>query len=100
VPVTSSSWIDGNFVYLHRHAPGVGDTAGGAVRYSQQIVPGIAAVVRLDFNESFVGPNTVGTLTFGIALGRKSRPSDYSNPINPLGTEVPRVHYERFERIR
>jgi len=100
VPLTSSSWIDGNLVFLHRHAPGVGNTAGGAVRFSQQIVPGVAAIVQLDVNESFVGPNTVGTLTFGVTLGRKSRPSDYSNPVNPLGTETPRVHYELFDRVR
>ena len=29
-----------------------------------------------------------------------AKPSDWSNPVNPLGTLVPRVHYEVFDRIR
>jgi hypothetical protein len=35
-------------------------------------------------------------VTFGVTLGRRSRPPDYSNPINPLGMTIPRVHYEVF----
>jgi hypothetical protein len=93
-------WLDGNVAWLHRHAPGAGDTAGGAIRVSRQLLPGVVGNVQLDFNESFVGPNTVGTLTFGITLGRWSKPRDYSNPVNPLGTYVPTVHYEIFERTR
>jgi hypothetical protein len=42
----------------------------------------------------------VGTLTFGVTLGRWSRPTDYANPVNPLGTLLPRVRYEKFERVR
>jgi hypothetical protein len=93
-------WLDGNVAWLHRYAPGASDTAGGAIRVSRQLLPGVVGNVQLDFNESFVGPNTVGTLTFGITLGRWSKPRDYSNPVNPLGTYVPTVHYEIFERTR
>jgi hypothetical protein len=51
-------------------------------------------------NECFLGTHTVGTVTFGVTVGRWSRPQDYSNPVNPLGTELPRLHYELFQRIR
>jgi len=90
------SWIDANVVYLHRYTPGLGGTGGAAVRYSHQLVPGVAFTAQFDINESFVGPNTTGTVTFGVTLGRRSRPPDYSNPINPLGMTIPRVHYEVF----
>jgi hypothetical protein len=97
VPAT---WLDGNIVFLNRHAPGASNTAGAGVRLSRQLLPGIVGIVQLDLNESFVGSNTVGTVTFGVTLGRWSRPSDYSNPVNPLGTLIPRLHWEVFDRIR
>ena len=93
-------WLDANLVYLHRYAPGVGNTAGGAVRVSGLVLPNVAFTIGVDVNESFLGANTVGTVTFGITLGRWSRPPDYSNPVNPLGTLLTRVRFEQFERIR
>jgi hypothetical protein len=93
-------WIDGHIEWLHRHAPGVSDTAGGAVRLTGLVFPNVAVMVQFDVNESYLVNNPVGTLTFGVTLGRKPRPSDYSNPVNPLGTTIPRVHYDRFERVR
>ncbi len=98
--VIPNNWIDGNLVWLHRHAPGVGDTVGAAVRFSRLLIPGVVGVAQLDINESYLGQHTVGTITFGVTLGRWSRPSDYSNPVNPLGTWIPRVHYELFQRVR
>jgi hypothetical protein len=98
--VVPDVWLDGNLVYLHRYAPGVSDTAGGAVRLSALVFTNVALTAQLDVNESFLGPHTVGTLTVGVTLGRWSRPPDYANPVNPLGTMIPRVRYERFERIR
>jgi hypothetical protein len=98
--VIPNNWVDANLVWLHRHAPGVGDTVGAAVRFSRLLAPGIVGVAQLDVNESYLGANTVGTITFGVTLGRWSRPSDYANPVNPLGTWIPRVHYELFQRVR
>ena len=72
---------------------------GGAVRVSA-LVFNMALTAELDINASFVGPDTTGTLTFGVTIGRWSRPPDYANPVNPLGTLIPRVRYERFERVR
>ncbi len=95
-----NAWLDANLAYLHRYAPGASDTVGGAVRLSALVFTNVALTAQFDLNESFVGPNAVGTLTFGVTLGRWSRPADYANPINPLGTLIPRVRYERFERIR
>ena len=98
--IIPNAWIDANLVYLHRYSPGLGDTAGFGVKYSQLLLPWLAGTVRLDVNESYLGAHTVGTLTFGVTIGRWSRPQDYSNPVNPLGTELPRLHYELFQRVR
>jgi len=93
-------WLDFHLAWLHRHAPGVGNTAGGALRVSGLVLPNLAVFGQVDVNESFIGSHMMGTVTFGVTLGRWSRPTDYSNPVNPLGTMIPRVRYERFERIR
>lgn len=95
-----NAWLDANLAYLHRYAPGASDTVGGAIRLSALVFTNVALTAQFDLNESFVGPNAVGTFTFGVTLGRWSRPPDYANPINPVGTLIPRVRYERFERIR
>ena len=36
----------------------------------------------------------------GFDVPARARPTDYSNPVNPLGTLLPRVRFERFERVR
>ena len=69
-------------------------------RFSRLLIPGVVGVAQLDINESYLGQHTVGPITFGVTLGRWSRPSDNSNPVNPLGTWIPRVHYELFQRVR
>jgi hypothetical protein len=93
-------WLDGHLEWLHRYAPGAGNTAGGAVRANWLAIPGVTLVVQFDVNESFLVNNAIGTFTVGVSLGRRSRPPDYSNPVNPLGTMVPRVHYEVIDRVR
>jgi hypothetical protein len=100
VGVLPLTWVDANVAFLNRHAPGASNTAGGAVRVSRLLAPGLTLTAQLDVNESFVGPNAVGTFTIGITLGRWSRPSDYSNPQTPLGVDVPRLRYEAFSRVR
>jgi hypothetical protein len=93
-------WLDGHIEWLHRHPPGVSDTAGGALRVTMLVASNIALTAQLDVNESFIGSNTVGTVTVGVTVGRWARPTDYANPRNPLGTLLPRVHWEVFDRIR
>jgi hypothetical protein len=93
-------WIDGHIEWLHTHAPGSSDKAGGAARLSALLFPNVALTAQFDVNESFLVNNNVGTFTVGITLGRWSRPQDYSNTVTPLGTMMPRVHYERFQRVR
>jgi hypothetical protein len=100
VGVLPATWIDGNLAFLNRHAPGASNSAGGAVRVSRLLLPGLALTAQVDVNESFIGPNAIGTFTIGVTLGRWSRPSDYSNPQTPLGVEVPRLRYEAFTRVR
>jgi hypothetical protein len=93
-------WFDANLAFLNRHAPGASNTAGAAARVSRQLLPWLVGTVQLDVNESFVSSNNVGTVTFGVRIGRRSQPQDYANPVNPLGFWVPRVHYEVFDRTR
>ena len=93
-------WLDANAAFLNRHAPGASNTAGAAVRVSRQILPWLVGMAQFDVNESFVGSNAVGTVTVGLTIGRWPKPSDLSNPVNPLGSFVPRLHYEVFDRIR
>jgi hypothetical protein len=100
VQIVPNTWVDANLEWLHRHAPGVSDTAGFAARLSRLFLPGIVGTIQLDINESFLRTNAVGTLTFGVSLGRWSRPSDYSNPRNPLGTRIPRIRYDLYGRVR
>lgn len=93
-------WLDGHAEFLNRQAPGAGNTGGGAVRVSRQIFPWLVGMAQFDVNESFVGANTVGTFTVGLRIGRWPKPADWSNPVNPLGSFVPRLHYEVFQRVR
>jgi hypothetical protein len=98
--VPGTWWLDGNIALLNRHAPGVSNTGGGAVRVSRQLAPWLVGMVQFDVNESYISSNVVGTVTVGLRIGRWPSPADWSNPVNPLGTLVPRVHYEVFPRVR
>jgi hypothetical protein len=98
--LTPTWWLDANAMFLNRHAPGVSNTAGAAVRASRSLLPGIVASVQFDVNESYLGAHPVGTVTVGLTFGRWSRPQDYANPVNPLGTILPTLHYELFDRVR
>jgi hypothetical protein len=93
-------WLDANAAFLHRYTPGAGTTGGAAVRVSRQLQPWLVGMAQLDLNESFIGANTVGTFTVGVTIGRWQKPQDYSNPVNPLGSLLPRIHYEVFDRVR
>ena len=77
--------------FLNRHAPGAGNTAGAAVRVSRQILPWLVGMAQFDINESFVGPERGRYVTVGVTIGRWPKPADWSNPVNPLGTLVPRA---------
>jgi hypothetical protein len=72
----------------------------GALRVSRQFQPWLVGFGQVDVNESFISAHTVGAVTFGVSLGHWPRPSDFSNPVNPLGSLIPPVHYEVFDRVR
>lgn len=97
--VPSTWWLDANLALLNRHAPGVSNTAGGGLRLSRQLAPWLVGMLQVDVNESFVNTGAVGTVTIGLRIGRWPSPADWSNPVNPLGTLLPRVHYEVFSRV-
>lgn len=98
--VPGTWWLDANIALLNRHAPGAGNTGGGAARVSRQLAPWLVGWLQVDVNESYVSSNAMGTVTIGLRIGRWPSPADWSNPVNPLGTLVPRVHYEVFPRVR
>ncbi|HEX3703536.1 MAG TPA: choice-of-anchor D domain-containing protein [Vicinamibacterales bacterium] len=93
-------WLDANAAFLNRHAPGASNTAGAALRVSRQLLPWLVGNVAVDVNESFIRSSAIGTVTVGLSVGRWPRPQDLSNPANPLGSLVPRLHYEVFDRVR
>lgn len=93
-------WLDGNVALLNRHAPGASNTGGGALRVSRQFAPWLVGLLQVDVNESYISSNVVGTVTIGLRVGRWPTPADWSNPVQPLGTFVPRLHYEVFPRVR
>jgi hypothetical protein len=93
-------WLDANAAFLHRYSPGVGNSFGMGVRASRQLLPWLVGMGQFDLNESFLGAHHVGTITFGVTIGRWPKPTDLSNPVNPLGSLLPRIHYEVFDRVR
>ena len=54
LPIAANWWVDGHLGYLHRHAPGVGDTGGGAIRFSGLLFSNVAFTAGFDVNESFL----------------------------------------------
>ena len=100
VEIVPAIWLDGHIEWLHRYTPGLGNAGGGAIRVSGLLFSGVVVTAQFDVNESYLVSNNVGTFTVGVTLGRRSRPADFSNPVNPLGTTLPRVHYEVIPRVR
>ncbi|HEX2454757.1 MAG TPA: choice-of-anchor D domain-containing protein [Vicinamibacterales bacterium] len=99
VKLPGNNYLEGNLEWLNRHSPVFGDTAGLMVRFVHQWQE-LGFTVEFDVNETLVGPTTNGRLVFGVQLGHWPRPSDLRNRRNPLGTDVPRLHYEILERPR
>jgi hypothetical protein len=93
-------WLDANIASLKRYAPGTANKVGGAIRVSREFQPWLVGLLQMDVNESFVGAHAVGTVTIGVTIGHWSRPADFSNPVNPLGALIPRIHYEIYDRVR
>ena len=69
-PIVPLTWIDANVALLKRHAPGASSEVGGAARVSRQFLTWLAGFLQVDVNESLVGPNSVGTVTLGVRIGR------------------------------
>ena len=99
VQLPHRTYLEGTLEWLHRYAPGLDDRPGAMLRLVHQWHQ-VGFTVEGDFNETFVGRHDSGRVVFGVQLGHWPRPSDMRNKRNPLGTEVPRVHYELLQRVR
>ena len=69
-------------------------------RYTHHFNPRFALFGEFTLNEVVLGPTNNGRVIVGFVFGRWTRPSDLSNKHTPLGTEVPRVHYDLAIRQR
>lgn len=94
VQLPHRTYFEGNLVYLKRHALGLDDRPGAMLRFVHQFRPEIGFTVEGDFNETFVGRHDSGRVVFGVQFGHWPRPRDLADRRNPLGTDIPRVHYE------
>ena len=68
-------WVDGHSGTSASACARCGEHRRRAGRVSGLIFTNIVLSLGLDVNESFLGPNNVGTFTFGVTWGRWSRPS-------------------------
>ena len=100
VQLPHRTYLEGNLVYLKRYAAGLDDRPGAMVRIVHQFKPEIGFTLEGDFNETFVGRHDSGRVVFGIQFGHWPRPRDRTDRRNPLGTGVPRVHFEVLQRQR
>ena len=93
--------IEGSLAWLRRAKPtALGDRAGVMARYTHHFNPRVALFGEFTLNEVVLGPTNNGRVIVGFVFGRWTRPSDLSNKHTPLGTEVPRVHYDLAIRQR
>ena len=99
VQLPHRTYLEGTLEWLHRYAPGLNDRPGAMVRLIHQWHE-VGFVVEADFNESYLGTHDSGRVVFGVQFGHWPRPRDLSDKRNPLGTEVPRLHYEVLQRLR
>ena len=98
VGITPRTYVDGTLAYLFTHAPMTPDMAGAQVRLTHFVARQIALFVAVDINQTYVATKTNGRFVVGLQFGRWSRPRDYTNRGNPLGAEIPRVHYQYSPR--
>ncbi len=83
------NYIEGNAEWLHR---GSLDRPGATLRFVHQW-HNIGFFVEGDYNETFVDQHGSGRVVFGAQFGHWPRPRDLDDKRNPLGTDVPRIHY-------
>jgi hypothetical protein len=87
--------IDGHIMWLRRQRPTLlGDGVGVMARVTHHINSRIAIFGEFTLNETYFGPTNSGRVIGGFVFGRWTRPSDFTNKHTPLGTEVPRVHFD------
>jgi len=83
------TYLEGNVEWLHRDSL---DRPGATLRIVHQW-HNIGFFVEGNYNETFVDQHGSGRVVFGVQFGHWPRPRDLEDKRNPLGTDVPRVHY-------
>jgi hypothetical protein len=83
------NYLEGNVEWLHR---GALDRPGATLRIVHQW-HNVGFFVEGDYNETFVDQHGSGRVVFGVQFGHWPRPRDLEDKRNPLGTDVPRIHY-------
>lgn len=94
VRIIGRTYLEADAEYLRRHAPGLSDRAGFNVRIVHPLSGAIAITGEVGLNESYLGPSDSGRVVFGVQFGHFVRPRDFVDRRHPLGTTIPRVHYE------
>ena len=93
--------IDGHVMWLRRERPTpLSDGVGAMGRVTHHTSNRFALFGEVTLNESYLGPTNSGRVVFGFIFGRWTRPSDLANKHTPLGTDVPRVHFDLQTRPR
>ena len=83
------NYLEGNVEWLHRSSL---DRPGATLRFIHQW-HNIGFFVEGNYNETFVDQHGSGRVVFGAQFGHWPRPRDLEDKRNPLGTDVPRIHY-------
>jgi hypothetical protein len=101
VGVGPNTEIDGHVMWLRRQRPTpLGDGVGVMARVTHHLSSRFAVFGELTLNETLLGPTNSGRVIGGFVFGRWTRPSDLANKHTPLGTEVPRLHFDLDVRQR
>jgi hypothetical protein len=94
VRIFGGTYLEGDAEYLRRHASGLSDSGGFNLRIVHPLSAIIAVTGEVGLNESYLGPSDSGRVVFGVQLGHFVRPRDFIDKRHPLGTTIPRMHYE------
>jgi len=93
------TYVEGNLVYLHRASPVMEHRVGAMVRGVHKIRRQFGLTAEVTVNETLLGATNNGRVVFGFVFGRWADPSDLSNRLSPLGTDIPRIRFEVVPRL-
>jgi hypothetical protein len=99
VGLWGDTWVQGNFGYIHSHAPGtLTGRPGGEIKLVQPFSRELAFTVTAGLNPTYITAKNTGELTVGLQFGNFMRPKDYNTFTHPVPMDVPRIRYEFLTR--